>query len=1075
MTMNKKEKPGTRMSDDGDGRHYNESSRLWVRGGQKYVIERLLARGGMGAVYQAQDLRCDRSVALKVMEKNPDGKSTDREQFESEARITSKLEHPNIVPIHELATDREGNLFYTMKHIRGTPLADVLQGLRESRDDLMREYPLRRLLTIFQKVCDAVAFAHSRGVVHCDLKPANIMIGAYGEVLVLDWGLAKIARSDVYGAGSMNAAPGMDRAAALDVVDQEIEFDEDTRAQTLFLRVDDLVKEPDRENPEIQRARCLNDTMMVELVELSHTRSGIRIQGGTIMGTPGFLAPELIHSDSEGHNEQTDIYALGAILYSILVLEPPVKGGELREILQQVVMDDIQPPVAFNEYVQSERGTAACSGMRLPHCPGGRVPAMLSQIAMKALSYDPRQRYGSVKELQREIEDFQNGIVWHLIIDEDFSNPDTLDHWEVQGGSFECKDGELRLYGGEPQILLLKRDLPGDLRIEFDCYLEGTYLNDVGCLMGAIRSDDPWATSVTGYAFKYGAYTNSFNVLTKLDKRLWSEADAPLMRGKHYHVRAEKMGRELRMSVNGREIFSVVDPEPLVGAHRGAVGVLGWVADTRYRRVRIYSLGTPWKSDVLDLAERHFEQGHYATAIDVFQDALESFPDAERVQRAERGLEQARLCRKLLGQLPEWESRLRKVWPDIDVDLRVDRSGLTLEIPSGGVEDLEPLRGMPINAVHCAMNRICSLEPLRGMPLNVVNCSGNGIEDLEPLRGMNLNILLCEYCNVKTLDPLGGMPLRTLNCSSNPLRDGLEPLHGMALTWLNCARSEVDSLEPLRGMPMTLLFCDGNRISDLEPLRGMPLTELICSGNRIVDLSPLHGMEMINLNCSSNRIRSLKPLEGMPLSTLRCQDNCIEKLDALRNMPLNFLTCGANRLSGIGPLIKNPPRHFVFECDSITTEELEWIRQPWARDFRYLDYARDVDILLALRRNRVDVLREMAAQFNGHRYLYIPRQLPWEQARDFCVHLGGHLVTILSQEENEFITSLFPWGGSWFWIGLYTTAEGHRWVTGEPYAFGTFCHVLDEGMEGPKLFASGKWRYEIIPAAWNCFMIEWDE
>ena len=110
------------------------------------------------------------------------------QRFTQEAKVTGQLEHPNIVPIHELGVDDQGCPYYTMKLVHGVTLKDVLDRLARREPAALAAYPLTTLLTIFQKVCDAVAFAHSRGIIHRDLKPENIMLGDYGEVLVLDWG-----------------------------------------------------------------------------------------------------------------------------------------------------------------------------------------------------------------------------------------------------------------------------------------------------------------------------------------------------------------------------------------------------------------------------------------------------------------------------------------------------------------------------------------------------------------------------------------------------------------------------------------------------------------------------------------------------------------------------------------------------------------------------------------------------------------------------------------------------------------------------------------------------------------------
>ncbi|MEI9898734.1 MAG: serine/threonine-protein kinase [Chthoniobacter sp.] len=156
---------------------------------KRYAIGTQVARGGMGAIMQARQQATQRDVAMKVMleSQNEDGVL----RFIDEAQVTAQLEHPNIVPIYELGVDEQDQLFYTMKFVRGITLKKVLDLLEQGVPETTKKYPLSALLTIFQKTCDALAFAHARGVIHRDLKPENLMLGDFGEVLVMDWGLAK--------------------------------------------------------------------------------------------------------------------------------------------------------------------------------------------------------------------------------------------------------------------------------------------------------------------------------------------------------------------------------------------------------------------------------------------------------------------------------------------------------------------------------------------------------------------------------------------------------------------------------------------------------------------------------------------------------------------------------------------------------------------------------------------------------------------------------------------------------------------------------------------------------------------
>lgn len=150
--------------------------------GTPYELRDEIGRGGMGTVYRAYDPRLDREVALKVIE------AADAD----EARLAASLEHPAIVPIHDAGTLPDGRAFYVMRLVPGLPLDRAIQP----------NAPLSMRISIFQKICEAVAFAHSKNVIHRDLKPANIMVGAFGDVAILDWGIARPIASRSKAAGT---------------------------------------------------------------------------------------------------------------------------------------------------------------------------------------------------------------------------------------------------------------------------------------------------------------------------------------------------------------------------------------------------------------------------------------------------------------------------------------------------------------------------------------------------------------------------------------------------------------------------------------------------------------------------------------------------------------------------------------------------------------------------------------------------------------------------------------------------------------------------------------------------------
>jgi serine/threonine protein kinase len=248
-------------------------------GPQCFRVVRAHAKGGLGEVYRARDENLHRDVALKRIQPRFADNPECRRRFLVEAEVTARLEHPGVVPVHGLVQDADGQPCYAMRFIRGESLHDALQRFHAAdgpdREAGARRLAVRQLLSRFLAVCNTIAYAHSRGILHRDLKPQNIMLGQYGETLVVDWGLAK--------AFSRN--------------EKEHESGEDTLAPTVA-------------------------------EDVEGTRPG------QAMGTPAYMSPEQAAGQWERVGPATDIYGLGATLYALLTGRPPFLKTDTRESIQ---------------------------------------------------------------------------------------------------------------------------------------------------------------------------------------------------------------------------------------------------------------------------------------------------------------------------------------------------------------------------------------------------------------------------------------------------------------------------------------------------------------------------------------------------------------------------------------------------------------------------------------------------------------------------------------------------------------------------------------------------------------------
>ncbi len=840
-----------------------------------FRLEGFIAAGGMGAVIAAEEVQTGRSVALKVMHPEALESQEAVNRFFIEAQVLAQLEHPNIVPMHALRTDLEGRPFYTMKKVHGRTLQEIISGLKKGEPDVVREYPLSRLLTVFMKVCDAIGFAHARLIVHRDLKPANIMVGEFGEVLVMDWGLAKLL-------GQQEEVP-----------ESGIEFDGDAEG-------------------------AMTASGLIDF------GSGLTM-AGAVMGTPQYMAPEQAEGRINDIDARSDVFALGAILYSVLTLHPPVSGRNLKDLLSRVASGDFAPPTAFNSSRRDEElDVVVKPDFRLRHCPGQKIPGALSDIVMKAMAVEPTRRYQSVEAFQEDIEAWLRGYSTSaqrpslfrqigLMIARNKAAVIVAVLLHVVAAGFLLRVAEQRRTA-EAALVELRTALPlfeEDARAlvaegKFDAALER--LDQCLTMMPGRASLHRMRGDVLQAKNRFAEAVEAFEEAAKLDPN-HAETGANLELTRELSQVVEMEGRLERRHLD--KLAKLMKSQGRFAeerAVRGALANLDAELLVRVKAAREFLKGRGQPNDIVNrigVSPYGWRKGIWINLESTQITSVEPLRDLP--------VDQFNL---------DYNPGITSLEPLRGMKLRA------LFLKDSKVSDLSPLQGMPLDHLDLFQGAVASLVPLKGIPLKELRCGRTGINDLGPLAGMPLELLEITDCReVKDLTPLAksarlqifratgsgitnlaalaGMPLRQIDLVGLGTLD-LSPLKGMPVEILNIGECPVSDIGALAGLPLKKLFVSGTLVADLSPLRGMKLETLGVERSNISDISPLYGMPLRWLRINNTRVGDLSPLRGMLLEELALDITLIQTLDALRGMPLRILSLNRTPITSVEPLSGAP-------------------------------------------------------------------------------------------------------------------------------------------------------------------------
>jgi tetratricopeptide (TPR) repeat protein/tRNA A-37 threonylcarbamoyl transferase component Bud32 len=732
---------------------------------KRYAIGDQVARGGMGAILKASQTALQRPVAMKVMLDS--GDPGDVLRFVEEAQVTGQLTHPNIVPVYELGIDEHHQLFYTMKLVRGITLKKVLELLAQGMEGTRKKYPLSVLLTVFQKACDAIAFAHAKGVIHRDLKPENVMIGDFGEVLVMDWGLAKVLG-----------------------------------------------------RPSEDTSTVVHSHEFVASARTAQGDSGSTL-AGSIMGTPAYMSPEQARGEVERIDVRSDIYALGTILFELLHLRPAVSGTDAMQIVERVGRGEVEwtaPAPSGAKKTEVPSSLLAVCRKALAPSRSARYQSV-ENLQADIVAYQngfatSAEHAGLGKQFVLAFKRHKTAAIAALLVILAVGGFGT--RAVIAGRQAERALADLKKTA--PSLLQLAESEAGFQRFDsalqkietaltLDPGLHRAYWTRAWVLLG----QEKWNEAI--------------EALQQAQRDDPANAKLAAILPEIQHLAAQTP-KERESSAEGEMVLAQLQE---VGA-AGSVSALSKTLkmDSKAKLVLVQKRLDEWlgpnTGGRVRLSYRKIAVTLENQPITTIE-PLRGLPLDSLNINGTKVADLEPLRGMPLRTLMAVGAPIESLAPLAGLPLE------HLELRQTKVTDLSPLHGLPLHELGVAQNPVTDLSPLHGMPLQNLNLMGTLVRDLSPLSGMPLDSLSIESTRVVDLSPLHGMPLKGLVIRSagvvdlTPLRGlALEALH------MNNCSSRID-LGTLLEIPslVRLRITDGN--PTLEKLRHHPgLREIDLSG-----------------------------------------------------------------------------------------------------------------------------------------------------------------------------------------------------------------------------------------------------
>ncbi|MBD3316253.1 MAG: protein kinase [Chitinivibrionales bacterium] len=562
--------------------------------GKRYVIKGVVGKGATGRIFAMRDNGLDRTVAVKLLDKKKERKRGRRGQFVHEARVTATLEHPNIMPVHDIGVTERGELYFTMKNVAGCSVGDAIRAAKEDNATHPEFASIDGRVRISLKVCDALSYAHSRGYIHQDIKPDNIMLGEHGEVLLLDWGsaLSKARIDEKNGPGLVGTPAYMSPEQARRKKSDE-RSDVYCLGATLFhallLRHPTWARDPDV-FWEKKRAGIIDDLSprerrMIPAALLDIANKALRVDADQRYQSIAELAEDLKR------------YQAGRAVTAH------------RDTLGELVLRWYK----HNYWVF---WVAACAVGAIALVGG----LLLHERIQEVMTWDRFQVENFAYEHSAAL-----SKAWEYYHSDDWKTAESMAFSDTGGWRIE----DQALVGDNRRgidNISFKQRLPGDIRVEWEATPLAKNMN-LNCYIGG-------ATRFDGYTFHLGGWSSPKNfVLTKgagmqiLDHYVHSRG---LKLGEKHRFRMEKEGPCVRLYLDGEKLFDYRDPVHLSGLGHQRFGFENCDGNRiRIDNIKIYYHPLPLKVSPLVAANRYYQKGYFGEAREQYREICRTYPDNE--------------------------------------------------------------------------------------------------------------------------------------------------------------------------------------------------------------------------------------------------------------------------------------------------------------------------------------------------------------------------------------------------------------------------------------------------------------